>query len=232
MCGLFHLSRDHYRIRCDVHQHGESKARLSKKFRSETGPLQRYKRTRKSLIYMQHARVQSSLTAPLLPYKTGTYGTGGGSCCRNSAVTRGWNQSALNASPLVARLTDTSTIRSRTRAGSFHFITSLPGFIPQSATMSLSCSKDIAARRSRRTCSPCRATATGSRTAGVRRFFGRVPAAGLGAASASTISVNRAANYGSRSAWSATALARFISFVRNFTAQPSSLARIAAARLR
>jgi hypothetical protein len=39
----------------------------SKKFRSETGLLQRYKKMRKPLIYIDHMRVQSSLTAPSEP---------------------------------------------------------------------------------------------------------------------------------------------------------------------
>jgi hypothetical protein len=49
-----------------------------KKFRSETGPLQRYKHMRKSLIYIDHARVQSSLTAPSEPLdnKKDHYATG------------------------------------------------------------------------------------------------------------------------------------------------------------
>lgn len=38
--------------------------------------------------------------------------------------------SDLNASPFCARASDSSTIRSTTRAASFHFITSLPGSIP------------------------------------------------------------------------------------------------------
>ena len=74
------------------------------------------------------------------------------------------------ASPFCARPVEISTTFSITRVAVFHFITSRPWSMPCSATMSRSCSRSSDASRDRSTSSPSLASATGSSTAGARRW--------------------------------------------------------------
>jgi hypothetical protein len=142
----------------------------------------------------------------------------------------------LKASPFRARPRETSTIRAMIFSGDFHFITSLLGSMPWSATMSLSCSTVSSASRSRRTASLSRASSTGSSTAGGRRCLPLCPVLSLQTValvagrrvalrpcSNPSASRRRFANSGLCSASSPTILASFCNAIRTFIVTPPGL---------